>query len=74
MLKNKRTLMVAAVAVVGCAGLVVLTILPSLPGIGRANFARIEIGMTQPEVEELLGGPPSVIAPNGRDWGFLFLT
>ena len=38
-----------------CVILAVLTVLPLHPGVTKANFDRIEIGMTLPEVEAILG-------------------
>jgi hypothetical protein len=41
-----------------CITLGVLALLPPRPGITKANFDRIEVGMTVAEVDKLLG-PPS---------------
>ena len=50
------------------AGLIVLPNELAGPGVTPRNFDRIETGMTLVEVEEILGGPPGFIAPNGRSW------
>lgn len=66
--------MFAALASLACTGYIGLSVWPTLPGITRANFARIELGMTQAQTEAILGGPPSDIAPGGRTWvGLHFL-
>ena len=41
-----------------CVGIAlgVLAVLPSGPGVTKANFDRIEEGMTRAEVDELFGG------------------
>ncbi len=35
--------------------------LPDHSGISEANFDRIQVGMTLPEVESIMGGPPNYI-------------
>jgi hypothetical protein len=71
MLRQRSILAVGTLSSVAGGGIVVLALLLGRPGITRANFDRIEMGMTQVEVETLLGGPPDDIAPNGRDWSML---
>lgn len=53
---KKRHLITAGV-MAACVGLVlgVLAMLPPSPGVTKANFDRIEIGMTMTEVEAILG-------------------
>jgi hypothetical protein len=41
------------------------------PGVTLARFNRIEEGMTQHDVELLIGRPPSDISPGGVNWGML---
>jgi hypothetical protein len=55
---RKRTLLVAlaALAVVGAAGVVVLW--PRADRITEANLERIKEGMSRAEVDAILGGPP----------------
>ena len=57
-----------AVTILVFSGLIVLPNHLAGPGVTRANFNRIETGMTLDEVEEILGGPPCFDAPNGRSW------
>lgn len=74
MRRKRWTVRVAILASLACPGLVVLSAWPAAPGITRANFARLEEGMTRAEAEMLLGGPPTCNAPNGRTWFGLLLT
>jgi hypothetical protein len=50
--------------------LVVPALLPPRPGVTRANFERIEDGMTPEEVEMILGGPRDSILgfPRPEEW------
>jgi hypothetical protein len=53
---KRRYLTVAGIlAVCICLTLGVLAIMPPRPGVTKANFDRIEEGMTLPEVEAILG-------------------
>jgi hypothetical protein len=45
-------------ALVGIAGGLLVLVRPPLPGVTRANYERIQYGMTAAEVQSLLGGPP----------------
>jgi len=47
-------LSIGALAVV-CIGLGILAMLPPRPGVTKANFDRIEKGMTQSEVNDIFG-------------------
>lgn len=61
-------------ALLTCAALVQWAFWSARPGITRSSFARLEIGTTRAAAEEILGGPPSMTAPNGRSWiGLLLL-
>ena len=53
----RKRLLVAAGTMAGLAGvgLVVLAMLPPAPGVTKLNFDRIEIGMTEADIEALLG-------------------
>jgi hypothetical protein len=55
---KRRLLLLAALPLVIVVTLGVLAMLPpnTRPGVTKANFDRIEIGMTMAEVEEILGG------------------
>ena len=54
-MRRRMLLVVGAMAVIGCAALVVLLTLPPRPGITQANYDRIELGMTWVEVEQRFG-------------------
>ena len=70
---RSRWTWVASFAILGCAMFAHFAIWSSRPGITRSNFARLEMGATRAQAEELLGGPPSITAPNGRSWIGLML-
>jgi hypothetical protein len=53
---KKRLLLIAAVPLVIAVILGVLAMLPPSPGVTKANFDRIEKGMTVAEVEGIFGG------------------
>src|SRR4051812_43890503 len=58
MTKRRWLLVLGAVTLVVCVVLGVLATLPARPGVvSKANFDRIEKGMTSQEVAQLLGGP-----------------
>ena len=54
----RKRVILAAGTVAGFVGvaLVVLAMLPPQPGVTKANFDRIEVGMTRVEVDDLFGG------------------
>jgi hypothetical protein len=53
------------VAIVACAGLLVVALLPHRPpGAVRSKYDRIRLGMTKAEAEEILGGPPGDYTTN----------
>jgi hypothetical protein len=54
---KKRLLLIASVPLAIVVTLGVLAMLPHGPGVTKANFDRIETGMTRTEVEEIFGGP-----------------
>ncbi len=73
---NRKRPLVAAGALAGLAGLgmLVVTHLPEPSGVTYANFQRVQVGMSQAEVEAIFDGPPRDTAPNGRTcWGLLLL-
>jgi hypothetical protein len=41
------------------------------PGVTRANFERLQEGMTKAQVEALLNGPPQHITPSGKNYSRL---
>jgi len=45
------------------AVLIVLALLPARPGVTKANFDRIKVGMTQAEVEAIFGAKPIAVGP-----------
>lgn len=53
---KKRLLLLAALPLVIAMTLGVLVMLPPRPGVTKANFDRIEKGMTKAQVEEIFGG------------------
>jgi len=56
MTRKRRYLIVAGIlAGCVCAALGVVAMLPPQPGVTKANFDRIEIGMTKSEVEQIFG-------------------
>jgi hypothetical protein len=56
---TKRRLLIGAAILTACVALAfaVVAMLPSQPGITKANFDRIEAGMSQAEVKAILGEP-----------------
>lgn len=58
---TRRGLILSAAAIASgvVAGLTVLAMLPPTPGVTKANFDRIQIGMNHEEVEALFGSPSS---------------
>ena len=67
---TKKHLMVAVAILAACAPLVlaVLAILPPRPGISKANFDRITVGMSKAEIQEILGGAASITSPGGKTY------
>ena len=55
-MKKKRLLLFATLPLAVAVIFGVLAMLPPRPGITKASFDRIEIGMTLAEVEEIFGG------------------
>jgi hypothetical protein len=53
---KKRLLLIASVPLTIAVTLGVLAMLPPSPGVTKANFDRIQDGMTRAEVEQILGG------------------
>ena len=54
-MKKRYLTVVGLLTAVVCVILTVLAMLPLRPGVTKANFDRLEIGMTLPEVEAILG-------------------
>ena len=57
-MKKRYLIATALFALCVCLALGVLALLPPRPGVTKANFDRIEIGMTVAEVDQIFG-PPS---------------
>ena len=57
MTKKRWIVLAGMLAACVCVTLAVLALLPPRPGVTPANIERIEDGMTQEEVEKILGGP-----------------
>jgi hypothetical protein len=53
---KKRLLPIAAILTV-VAGAIILTLLPVRPGVTKANFDRLAMGMSRNEVEAVFGRP-----------------
>jgi hypothetical protein len=66
---KKRDLKLAALAAVSVfAAIGVIAMLPPSPGITKANYDRVEMGMTRGDVEAIFGEPDSrllAISPDG---------
>jgi len=64
-----KVLIAGILVSVACIVLGTLAMLPARPGVTKANFDRIEKGMTRAQVEEFFGQPGMVIrhdGPGGR--------
>jgi hypothetical protein len=57
MTRSRPLLIVGAVGLLGLVGLSVVAFRERGPGVTPANYERIRDGMTEQEVEALLGGP-----------------
>jgi hypothetical protein len=57
---KKRILLVASLPLAIALTFGVLTILPPRPGVTKANFDRIEVGMTKAQVEGIFGAEGEV--------------
>ena len=55
---KKRLVVIVAIpiAVLG-AIVIILALIPAKPGVTKANFNRLDVGMTRNEVEAVFGGP-----------------
>jgi hypothetical protein len=71
---KKRWMVLASLLAAGvCLTLAVLALLPPRPGVTKANFDRIEEGMTLDEINTILGrSPDNVIEKNnqGEIWQY----
>jgi SmpA / OmlA family len=55
---KKRTALCLAVTSLACVGVVLaVRILRFEPGVSKANFDRVEVGMTKADVDAILGSP-----------------
>src|SRR4051794_19965245 len=57
-MKKKRLLLIAGF-LAACIGgpLIVAALMPPMPGVTKANFDRIEVGISREQVEAVLGKP-----------------
>jgi hypothetical protein len=64
---KRRLVLIASfpLAVVVIVG--VLAVAPARPGVTKANFDRIELGMTLEEVERIFGRPSDILAGSSKD-------
>ena len=69
MATRKRLILIASLPLVIAVALGVLAMLPPGPGVTKANFDRIEKGMTMVEVKRIFGeeGTPFLMW-SARDW------
>jgi hypothetical protein len=65
MRRQRYWLPVVAIAVAGVAALAAFLSRqhPPVPGVRWGNVARIEVGMSRPEAEAVIGSPPQAIWP-----------
>jgi hypothetical protein len=71
MTKKKRFFLIAILPLTIALTLGVLAMLPPRPGVTKANFDRIQDGMTMAEVEEIFGAYPEFRvghAGNHKTW------
>jgi hypothetical protein len=62
MTRKNRCILVAGLLAVGvCLTLAVLVLLPPRPGVTKANYDRIEEGMSLAEINAILGRPPDMV-------------
>ena len=75
---KKRLLLIGGfLAACVCLLLGVGAVMPTGPGVTKANFDRIQVGMTKPEVRAIFGRSEAFIAPasgevpvaNNENWG-----
>jgi hypothetical protein len=65
---RRRLLLIASLPLAIAVIIGVLAMLPARPGVTKANFDRIEKGMTFAEVEKIFGQPPAE-----EQWGNIFI-
>jgi hypothetical protein len=65
---KKRLLLVAVVPLVAFLLLGVLAMMPPSPGVTKANFNRIEKGMTKAEVVQIFGGRGRPFLGDDESW------
>src|SRR5436190_8605309 len=70
---NKKHLLLSALVLTILVGLgaFLAVLLTDHAGISHAHFDRIQIGMTQKQVGDILGGSPHDVSPDGTHWGEL---
>ena len=62
-MRKRLLLSTAALAVLACVVLLVLAMLPPRPGVTKANFDRIKVGMTEDDVARILGRRADLSTP-----------
>ena len=66
-MKRRYLIVAVSFAAIACLAVGVLAVLPPRPGVTKANFDRIEIGMTLEEVERIFGRPSDMLAGASKD-------
>jgi hypothetical protein len=67
MKNRRRLLLIASLPLAAIVALWVAALLSPRDGVTKANFNRIQKGMTKPEVENIFGQESTMLAPCGRD-------
>jgi hypothetical protein len=65
-MKKKGLLLFAAIAVIAACVFVWFVVLPNRPGVTKANFDRVKVGMNLTEVVEIFGEEPTYRQFNNR--------
>ena len=65
---KKRLILIALLPLAAAVTLGVLAMLTPSPGVTKANFDRIEKGMTIPEVEQIFGKKGESLVPADKTW------
>jgi len=67
---RKRRYVISAAVLAACVGIAlgVLAMLPPHPGVSKANYDRIEVGMPRAAVEAILGKPAEEVGRFASHW------